>query len=302
MKIVFMGTPEFAVPSLEKLANHFDIAAVVTVPDKAKGRGQKLSYSPIKEKALELGLKVLQPDSLKDEEFISDLKYINPDIICVIAFRILPESVYTIAKIASFNIHGSLLPKYRGAAPINRAIMAGEKKTGLTSFILKKQVDTGDILLKKEVDISKNMTAGELHDLLMPLAAELSLDTINLLQTNDYTPLMQNESEVCPAPKIFRDECLINSNVNYIIGKNHILGLSPYPSAFMFLGDIEVKIIKVTISEENIPCGEFKISNKFLLGFESGTLEVLELKVQGKQSTKIKDFLNGWRGIKEGNF
>lgn len=297
-----MGTPEFAVPSLEKLSYHFEIAAVVTVPDKAKGRGQKLSFSPIKEKALELGLTVMQPNSLKDEEFITELKSINPDIICVIAFRILPESVYTIAKVASFNIHGSLLPKYRGAAPINRAIMAGEKKTGLTSFILKKQVDTGDILLKKEVEINENMTAGELHDMLMPIAAELSLETINLLQSNDYTPLTQNEGEVCPAPKIFRDECLIKSNVNYIIGKNHILGLSPYPSTFMFLGDIEVKIIKVIVSEDNIPCGEFRISNKFLLGFEEGTLEVLELKVQGKQATKIKDFLNGWRGIKDGKF
>jgi len=302
MKIVFMGTPEFAVPSLEKLANHFEVAAVVTVPDREKGRGRKVSYSPVKEKAIELGIPVLQANSLKDEEFINELKSINPDIICVIAFRILPEAVYSIAKIASFNIHGSLLPKYRGAAPINRAIMAGDKKSGLTSFILKKQVDTGDILLKKEVEISDNMTAGELHDLLMPLAADLSLETINLLISGDYDALTQDESLVSPAPKIFRDECKINSNVNYIIAKNHILGLSPYPAAFMFLEESEVKILKAEISEENIECGEFKISNKFLLGFEEGTLEVTELKVQGKQATKVKDFLNGWRGVKEGKF
>lgn len=297
-----MGTPEFAVESLVKINENYNISAVVTVPDKAKGRGQKLSFSPVKEKALELGLNVLQPEKLKDENFISELKSLNPDIICVIAFRILPEEVFSIPKIASFNIHGSLLPKFRGAAPINRAIMEGETKTGLTSFILKKQVDTGDILLKKEVEIFDEMTAGELHDKLMPLAAQLSLETIELLKNDNFKTEMQDELLASPAPKIFRDECQINSDKNVVSAKNHIHGLSPYPAAFLNIDNIEIKILKVKLSDENIEKSTYLIKDKFLLGFDNGTLEVLELKPQGKKVMNVKDFLNGWRGNKNGKF
>jgi methionyl-tRNA formyltransferase len=302
MKVVFMGTPEFAVPSLELIAKKYDVKAVVTVPDKPKGRGQKLGYSPIKEKALELGIKVLQPVSLKDEDFINELKEINPDIICVIAFRILPEECFNIAKIASFNIHGSLLPKFRGAAPINRAIMAGESNTGLTSFVLKKIVDTGDILLKKEVEITSYMTAGELHDIMMPIAAELSIETIEYLKQGNFLTSKQDDSLSSPAPKIFREECQITSNKNVKDAINHIHGLSPYPAAFVFIDGTEFKILKVQESQERISKGDFQINKKFLLGFESGTLEVLELKPQGKNAVLTKNFINGWRGSKEGKF
>lgn len=250
-----MGTPEFAVPTLEKINEIYGVKAVVTVPDKERGRGRKVSYSAVKEKAVELGIDVLQPEKLKDEDFIEKIKSYNPDIICVIAFRILPEEVYSIAKIASFNIHGSLLPKFRGAAPINRAIMAGEKKTGLTSFILKKIVDTGDILLKSEVDVTDNMTAGELHDLMMPLAAELSVKTIDLLKSGNYSPLMQNDEEASPAPKIFREECKLDISKNVLDGKNFIHSLSPYPAAFIEINDIEIKLLRVEISEIKIEKG-----------------------------------------------
>lgn len=297
-----MGTPEFAVPSLESISKNYDVKAVVTVPDKQKGRGQKLSYSPVKEKALELGLNILQPNSLKDKDFIDNLKEIDPDIICVIAFRILPEEVFSIAKFASFNIHGSLLPKFRGAAPINRAIMAGEMKTGLTSFVLKKVVDTGDILLKKEVELTKDMTAGELHDLMMPIAAELSIETIKMINSGSYNLIEQDDSVASPAPKIFREECEILSVRNVIEAKNHIHGLSPYPAAFVIINGTEFKILKVRESEEILKMGSFKIDKKFLLGFEGGSLEVLELKPQGKKVIDSKSFINGWRGVKEGDF
>lgn len=300
MNIIFMGTPEFAVPTLEKINEIYGVKAVVTVPDKERGRGRKVSYSAVKEKAVELGIDVLQPEKLKDEDFIEKIKSYNPDIICVIAFRILPEEVYSIAKIASFNIHGSLLPKFRGAAPINRAIMAGEKKTGLTSFILKKIVDTGDILLKSEVDVTDNMTAGELHDLMMPLAAELSVKTIDLLKSGNYSPLMQNDEEASPAPKIFREECKLDISKNVLDGKNFIHGLSPYPAAFIEINDIEIKLLRVEISEIKIEKGSYLIDKEFLIGLNDGSLKILELKPQGKSNMNYKDFLNGWRGDKTG--
>ena len=300
MNIIFMGTPEFAVPSLVEIHKHHNILAVVSVPDREKGRGRKLSFSPVKEKALELGLKVLQPEKLKDEDFVNTVKSLHPDIICVIAFRILPPEVYELAKIASFNIHGSLLPKFRGAAPINRAIMAGEKLTGLTSFILKNKVDTGDILLRKEFEIAENMTAGELHDALMPMAAELSLETINLLGSNSYKTLAQNDEEASPAPKIFREECKIDCNKNVVDAKNFIHGLSPYPAAFVTIQDIEIKILKVEISEKNIEKGTYQIEKEFLIGFNDGTLKVLLLKPQGKSEMNVSDFLNGWRASNKG--
>lgn len=300
MNIIFMGTPEFAVPSLEKLHYLFGVKAVVTVPDKEQGRGRKVKFSPVKEKALELGIDVLQPEKLKDTEFIERIKSYNPDIICVIAFRILPEEVYSLAKIASFNIHGSLLPKFRGAAPINRAIMAGESKTGLTSFILKKVVDTGDILLRTEIEIYENMTAGELHDALMPMAAGLTVDTIKLLEKGNYTLLNQNDEEATPAPKIFRDECKLDVNYNVIKAKNHIHGLSPYPAAFIVIEDIEIKLLRVEFSDKLIIKGCYLIDKEFLIGVEGGTLKVLELKPQGKSEMKVNDFINGWRKDKTG--
>lgn len=300
--IIFMGTPDFAVPSLEAIHKEFGVKAVVTTPDKPKGRGRKLAGSPVKEKAQELGLDVLQPENLKDEEFIQNLKELNPDIICVIAFRILPEAVFSIPKIASFNIHGSLLPKYRGAAPINRAIMNGETETGLTSFILQKKVDTGDILLKVNQDISPDMTAGELHDKLMVKSAKLATDTIKLLQTGDYTPRKQADEEASPAPKIFRNDCKIDFNQEAEKVHNQIRGLSPYPAAWTSLEDKEIKILRTKIADSaHHNPGDFYIAKTgFFVGTKTDDLKVLELKPEGKGAMKAENFISGWRGLESG--
>lgn len=301
-KIIFMGTPEFAVPALEAVNEKYGVSAVVTVPDKPKGRGRKLSGSPVKEKAVELGLPVLQPEKLKDADFIEQLKSYEPDIICVIAFRILPEEVFGLPKIASFNIHGSLLPKYRGAAPINRAIMNGEKKTGLTSFILQKKVDTGDLLLTKEVEITNSMTAGDLHDEMMPLAAELSIETIDLLQNGQFTPIKQDDSVATPAPKIFREDCKIDFDHNAEIVFNQIRGLSPYPAGWIRLNNKEIKIIKARIADSaHHSPADFYVANKGLfLGTKTEDIEVLELKPEGKKVMSAEDFVRGWRGLDTG--
>lgn len=313
-RIVFMGTPEFAVPTLEALVGKFGygdggVVGVVTVPDRKKGRGQKLAYSPVKEKALELGYEegknLLQPGSLKDERFIEALNSMQPDIFCVLAFRILPESVFSIPKIASFNIHGSLLPKYRGAAPINRAIMNGEKETGLTTFILQKKVDTGNIIEKVTVDITENMTAGELHDRMMPLAADISLTTTEKLSSGKYELKSQDDTLATPAPKIFRDDCRIDFNKSASEIHNHIRGLSPYPGAWTVFNGKTLKILRAEVypSDESLKPSEFKIQDdKFLVGTGSANISVSLLKVQleGKKSTDVISFIRGYRGDNKG--
>lgn len=295
LRIVFMGTPHFAVPCLEALAKEFTLEAVVTVPDKKQGRGRQLKASPVKEKAQELAIEVLQPESLKDDAFINRLKEINPDIICVVAFRILPKEVYTIAKIASFNIHGSLLPKYRGAAPINWAIINGDKKTGLTSFILKEKVDTGSILLKKEIEIWENMTAGDLHDKMMPIAANLAVDTVNLIEKGDFVPLEQDDSLASAAPKIFREDCRIDWTKNQSEVINFIHGVSPIPGAWTLLGDKVLKIYRVE-KAENFDSEEGKIlidRKSFRVQTNDGAVRLKELQIEGKKKMSIEDFLIG---------
>jgi methionyl-tRNA formyltransferase len=303
-RIIFMGTPEFAVPTLEKLHEVYGVSAVVTVPDRPKGRGRKLSGSPVKDKAVELNIPVLQPESLKDESFIEELKSYNADIFCVLAFRILPEEVFNIPKIASFNIHGSLLPKYRGAAPINRAIMNGETKTGLTSFILKKMVDTGNILMKKGIYLPNDWTAGDLHDNLMPMAADLSIETCELLISKNYAAQSQNEGNASPAPKIFRLDCKIDWNKSQNDVYNHIRGLSPFPSAWTILNEKEIKIHFAEFSDTNkIKAGNYLIENaKFIVGTLDGNLELKLLKPEGKKIIIIEDFIRGFRGEKSGAF
>ncbi len=294
-----MGTPDFPVPTLEALHKVHEIVAVVTVPDKPQGRGLTLMPSPVKKKAMELGLNILQPEKLSDEKFIEELNKLNADIFCIVAFKILPKAVYSIPKIASFNIHGSLLPKFRGAAPINWAIIKGESKSGLTSFILQDKVDTGDILLKKEFEIIPLMTAGELHDALQPMAADLAIETCNLLVDGNYTPMKQDDTHATPAPKIFRDDCKINfsKSANEVI--NFIHGLSPYPGAYTLIeaeGEKTLKILKCKPNETILAPNEYKIeNNQFLIGCGAGTIEITELQLQGKRAMNIKDFANGWR-------
>ena len=302
-----MGTPEIAVPTLEKLNEKYKIEAVVTVPDKPKGRGLQLLPSPIKEKASQLDLKILQPENLKDENFIRQIAEISPDIIVVFAFRILPAEVYKLAKIASFNIHMSLLPKYRGAAPINWAIINGEKTSGLTSFILNNKVDTGSILLQKKVDILTNWTAGELYNSLMENAPQFAVDTCELLFSGDYKLTVQDDSAATPAPKIFKHTAKIDwsKDANEIM--NFINGYSPTPCAWTLWNNSQLKIFRANIFNENLDnskeAGSYFISdNKFIIHCGSGAIEILELQQEGKKKIKTLDFINGFRGNFEGIF
>lgn len=299
-----MGTPEFAVPTLELINSELGVKAVVTVPDKPQGRGLKLKPSPVKEKALELKIPILQPESLKDESFINELKSFSPDIIIVIAFRILPPQVYTLSKIGTFNIHASLLPKYRGAAPINWAIINGEEETGLTSFLLQEKVDTGDILLQQSVRIPENTTAGELHDILMKLAPQFTLDTCNLLLSGKYYTQKQDNSKVTSAPKIHPDFCKINWNSDARTIRNFIHGLSPYPGAWTILNGKRLKILKV----EYCQCGT-GVSGSFLMSDNhfnvqclKGIISLVQLQMEGKKAMTTAEFLNGYRGDKSGTF
>ncbi len=301
-----MGTAEIAVPTLVTINKYYNIKAVVTVPDKPQGRGLKMQYSPIKHKAIELGLNVLQPENLSDAAFVAELQAILPDIIIVFAFRILPEAVYKSAKIATFNIHTSLLPKYRGAAPINWAVINGEKISGLTTFILQEKVDTGNILLQKIVEIKENSTAGDLHDTFAQIAPQLTADTCDLLLTHKYTPQIQDEAAASPAPKIFRHNAKIDWNKDAQTVSNFINGYSPVPAAWTNWNDMQVKILRAFPRFDlslDLQTGEFIIAeNTFLVKCRAGLVQVIELQLQGKKPLPIADFLRGYRGDSHGTF
>ena len=300
--IIFMGTPDFAVPTLKALHEKFTVSAVVTVPDKQKGRGRKVSSSPVKQAAEELGIDILQPESLKDQGFYDTLKAYNPDIICVVAFRILPPSIFELPNIASFNIHGSLLPKYRGAAPINWAIVNGETETGVTSFVLQKIVDTGNIIDHKKIPLDISMTTGDLHDALMPLSAELAVETTQKLIEGDYNLTPQDDSQASPAPKIFRDDCEINFKQMSLDVLRFLHGMSPIPGAWTVMEDKSLKILRAEQTDLKIgEAGSFAIDkNNFYVQCSDYCLNVLELQVQGKRAMKIGDFLPGYRGPEKG--
>ena len=305
-----MGTPEFAVPTLLQLNEKYNVKAVVTVPDKPKGRGLKLLPSAVKTAALDLGLPVLQPTSLKDEQFVSAIEAIAPDIIVVIAFRILPEAVYSLAKIASFNIHGSLLPRYRGPAPINHAILNGDKETGLTSFVLRKSVDTGDILLQAKCPIADSDTFGDLYDKMKMLAPDLALQTVDLLNEGGYSVLTQDETLATSAPKIFSENCRIDWNKSAEEVKNLINGVSPTPGAWSMLDTSRIKILRAEAEKSATDAGtggnvagSFRTDNSgFFVNCGSGRISIKELQFPGKKAQTIKVFLNGWRGDKSGKF
>ncbi|MGH2568847.1 MAG: methionyl-tRNA formyltransferase, partial [Bacteroidota bacterium] len=211
MQIVFMGTPEFALPSLKTLLDRrYEVAAVVTAPDKPRGRGLEVRPTPVKDFSLQQGLPVLQPEKLSDPEFLSQLRTLQPDLIVVVAFRILPKKVFTLPKFGSFNLHASLLPKYRGAAPINWAIINGEQETGVTTFFLQEKVDTGSVILQARLRIGPDETAGELHDKLAEVGAEIVYQTVRLIEIGKAVPRLQDESLASPAPKIFKDDCQID--------------------------------------------------------------------------------------------
>ncbi|WP_395802765.1 methionyl-tRNA formyltransferase, partial [Daejeonella sp.] len=235
MKIVFMGTPDFAVASLNALLEAgFDVVGVITAPDKPSGRGQKINESAVKQFAQEKGLKILQPVKLKDPEFINELRSLQADLQVVVAFRMLPEMVWNMPPKGTINLHGSLLPQYRGAAPINWAIINGEKESGVTTFLLKQEIDTGDILFAESVKIEEQDSAGDLHDKLMTIGADLLVKTVKSIESGDYKEIPQDkmsEKELKSAPKIYKEDCLINWNQEVRTVQNHIRGLSPYPTA-----------------------------------------------------------------------
>ncbi len=305
MKIVFLGTPDFAVASLKALVeNKFDVVGVVTMPDKKSGRGMKLQESAVKKYSVEQGLNVLQPTNLKDLEFQSELKSLGADLQIIVAFRMLPEAVWNMPKYGTFNLHGSLLPDYRGAAPINWAIMNGETETGVTTFFLEHDIDTGEIIDNAKVAIGPNETAGELHDRLMEVGADLVVKTTRAIESGNIKTQKQDDilgdREPKLAYKIFKDTCEIKWNKPVQEVHNQIRGLSPYPAAFTTLKfedgkELGLKIFKTEISDEKLSVSEIKTDGKkeLLIGCLNGSLKVFELQLAGKKRMPIQSFLQG---------
>ena len=300
LRIIYMGTPEFAVPSLQILVeNGFNVVAVITAPDKPKGRGQKLSTSPVKDYAVSQDIPVLQPTNLKNPEFIEELKSYNANLQIVVAFRMLPEMVWDMPEIGTFNLHASLLPQYRGAAPINWAIINGEKKTGVTTFFLKHEIDTGNVIFQEEEVIEEDDTVGDLYGRLMDSGAKLVLKTVEAIQAEDYPQLPQNEDqEIKHAPKIFKETCEIDWTKSSQEVYDFIRGLSPYPAAWTNLNGTQFKIFrteKLEMVKAGAQPGDFKTDNKTYLHIQTGgeALAITELQMQGKKRMKIEDFLRG---------
>jgi len=306
MKIVFMGTPEFAVESLRSLVEAGrNIVGVVTTADKKSGRGQKLKSSAVKQYAESKGLKVLEPTNLKSETFLEELRALKADIQIVVAFRMLPEVVWNMPPLGTINLHASLLPDYRGAAPINWAIINGEKETGLTTFFLKHKIDTGDILLQKKVKIDKDETAGSLHDKLMYKGGALLEESLTIIEKGGYKLKAQNVADdmVKQAPKIFSEDCQIDWHKNTEIVDAFIRGLSPYPAAWTQLQENNDKSLKrLKIFGVNVPeeakkqnAAKIRIDNKrVFISTADGELEVLDIQLEGKKRMTAKDLLNGF--------
>ena len=300
-----MGTPDFAVPSLEiLLKNNYPIAAVVTAPDKPRGRGQQVSFTPVKEFAVKHSLSLFQPVSLHSVEFISALSSLRPDLFVIVAFQILPPQVFSIPAKGAFNLHASLLPKYRGAAPINWAIINGEKESGVTTFFLREKVDTGNIILQARVAIPELMTAGELHDTLSDVGAEIVLQTVRLIELGKVQPRQQDDSLSSPAPKIFKDGCRINWNTPAAAIHNFIRGLSPHPAAWTMHDGTMLKIYRSENSEfriQNSVAGRIIVSGDNLyVAAGSGAISVQEIQQQGKKKMSAEEFLRGYR-FKDGD-
>ncbi len=299
MKIIFMGTSEFGIPSLKTLMeNKFDILSVVTVPDKKQGRGQKIIFSPIKKFAVENSLPILQVENLKDENFIHQINSLNPDLIIVVAFKILPKEIFSIPKFGSINLHASLLPKYRGAAPINWAIINGENETGVTTFFLKEKVDTGNIILQNKIPIENEDNFGTLYQKLSVVGANTLLKTIDLIAQNKIQLFIQNENLVSSAPKIFKNNCKINWNKSAFEIHNFIRGLSPMPSAISFHKKNMLKILQSKIVETKTSFSFGTVvenKNKLIVAANDFAVEILEIQKEGKSKMEIKNFLRGYK-------
>lgn len=302
MRIIFMGTPEFAVASLDALLKDgFNIVAVVTGPDKPAGRGQKIHESEVKKFAVAKGLPVLQPLKLKDPVFLEQLRSYQADLQVVVAFRMLPEVVWNMPPLGTINLHASLLPDYRGAAPINWAVINGEKVTGVTTFLLQHEIDTGNILFSARVEIGEHETAGDLHDKLMKVGSRLLVETVKAMESGDYQPRPQEDLKrpATHAPKIFKDDCLINWHRPVQIVYNHIRGLSPYPTAFTHIHNKTLKIFKASPVYEKADRepGSFISDGKTFLRFacNDGWINVEELQIEGKKRMQVDEFLRGYR-------
>ncbi len=317
LRIVFMGTPDFAVASLKALfEGGYNIAGVITAPDKPAGRGNQLSQSSVKKYALENNLKILQPEKLKNPEFIDELKNLKADLQVVVAFRMLPEVVWNMPPLGTFNLHGSLLPQYRGAAPLNWAVINGETKTGVTTFLLDHEIDTGKILFKRETHIGENETVGDVHDRLMGIGAQLVVETVDAIASGNIRPIPQTEliekSEIKHAPKIFKEDCKINWNKDAEAIRNLIRGLSPYPAAWTNLVNKQTGVETLTKlyftqrvhSEKNGMPGDIETDGKTFLNVacRKGWLQITDLQIAGKKRMKTEEFLRGFQQIGEYRF
>lgn len=303
MRVVFMGTPEFAATSLHEINTNSDheVVGVVTVPDKPSGRGQKMNISDVKKYALEHDLHLLQPEKLRDEDFIENLKSLNADVFVVVAFRMLPQVVWSIPAKGTFNLHGSLLPQYRGAAPINWAVMNGDKETGVTTFLIDEKIDTGNILISDKVTIGEDDNVGKIHDELMQIGAKLVVKTLDGLENDSLKPNPQDETlELKHAPKIFKEDCKIDWNNSIDTIHNKIRGLSPYPCAWTTYGNDETyKTLKIYAGVKTdlvLEADNFQLvlqKNNLYVKLPSGSYEILELQPEGKRKMLAKDFING---------
>jgi len=317
-RIVFMGTPEFAVASLKALIDsRFNVVAVVTAPDKPAGRGQKMQEPDVKQFAKNYDIPILQPDKLKDQEFINQLKSYKADLNVIVAFRMLPEVIWSMPRLGTINLHASLLPQYRGAAPINWAIINGDKKTGITTFFIEKEIDTGKIIHSKEVEITENDNAGSLHDKLMVSGADLLVNTVSSIKAGSYPQLDQSTTlpagtVLLPAPKIFKDTCRINWNDDITKTYNFIRGLSPYPAAWTSFQNLQngetlsIKIFetKKELTNHKLTSGTIVSDEKTYLkvAVDGGFLEVKNIQLEGKKKLIIEEFLRGFKNISSYRF
>lgn len=302
LRIIFMGTPDFAVPGLQALIeNGFDVVAVITAPDRPSGRGLKLTASPVKQYAESQGIRILQPEKLKNKEFLEELESLRADLQVVVAFRMLPEVVWAMPRYGTFNLHASLLPDYRGAAPINWAIINGETETGVTTFFIEKEIDTGKIIFQEKEPISEDDTVGTLYERLMNKGGQLIVKTVEAIQEGNYPQQEQVETdELKAAPKIFKETCEINWNNTSREVRDFIRGLSPYPAAWTTLNGLNCKIFKINkidYLEEATSPGDYRTDGKKFLYFKTadGWLRVEELQLEGKRRMTIEELLRGYK-------
>jgi methionyl-tRNA formyltransferase len=302
LRIVFMGTPEFAVGILDTIIkNNYEVVGVITAVDKPAGRGQKLKYSAVKEYALAHNLRLLQPSNLKDETFLAELQSLNANLQVVVAFRMLPEVVWRMPKLGTFNLHASLLPNYRGAAPINWAIINGETKTGVTTFFIDDKIDTGAMILSKEIGISSEENAGELHDRLMVLGSDAVVETLALIEKGNVTTTIQiDDSEIKTAYKLNRENCKVDWNKSVQEIHNLIRGLSPYPSAWCFFKDngeewnVKLYEARVILEQHSFKVGQIITTKKEIkVAVKDGFIQILSLQLPGKKKMQAHELLNG---------